>query len=62
MAAVSLSPGRRAWQRFRRNRLVYWSLLLFGALVVASLFAESDKASVESLDAILSEVAAGMEL
>ena len=40
MAAVSLSPGRRAWQRFRRNRLGYWSLLLFGALVVASLFAE----------------------
>lgn len=29
---------------------------------VVSLFAESDKASVESLDAILSEVAAGMEL
>lgn len=37
---ISLSPGRRAWQRFRRNRLGYWSLLVFGALVVASLFAE----------------------
>jgi microcin C transport system permease protein len=37
---ASLSPSRRAWQRFRRNRLGYWSLLLFSALVVLSLFAE----------------------
>ena len=36
----SISPSRRAWQRFRRNRLGYWSLLLFALLVVASLFAE----------------------
>lgn len=36
----SVSPSRRAWQRFRRNRLGYWSLLLFSALVVLSLFAE----------------------
>ena len=36
----SRSPARRAWQRFRRNRLGYWSLLLFSALVVLSLFAE----------------------
>ena len=36
----SLSPGRRAWLRFRRNRLGYWSLLLFCGLVVVSLFAE----------------------
>lgn len=34
------SPARRAWGRFRRNRLGYWSLLVFGALVVLSLFAE----------------------
>lgn len=40
MAATSLSPSRRAWQRFRRNRLGYWSLVLFCALVVLSLFAE----------------------
>ncbi|MFC3686193.1 ABC transporter permease [Hydrogenophaga luteola] len=40
MAAASLSPSRRAWQRFRRNRLGYWSLVLFCALVVLSLFAE----------------------
>lgn len=40
MATTSLSPSRRAWQRFRRNRLGYWSLVLFCALVVLSLFAE----------------------
>jgi microcin C transport system permease protein len=39
-AAASLSPSRRAWQRFRRNRLGYWSLLIFCTLVVLSLFAE----------------------
>jgi microcin C transport system permease protein len=40
MAAASLSPSRRAWQRFKRNRLGYWSLVIFCVLVVASLFAE----------------------
>ena len=40
MAAASLSPSRRAWLRFKRNRLGYWSLVLFCVLVVASLFAE----------------------
>jgi microcin C transport system permease protein len=39
-APVHLSPGRRAWLRFKRNKLGYWSLLVFAALVVASLFAE----------------------
>ena len=38
--AASLSPTRRAWQRFRRNRLGYLSLIAFCALVVLSLFAE----------------------
>jgi microcin C transport system permease protein len=37
---ASTSPSRRAWQRFKRNRLGYWSLVLFCALVVLSLFAE----------------------
>ena len=37
---VSLSPGRRAWRRFRRNPLGFWSLVLFGSMVVLSLFAE----------------------
>jgi microcin C transport system permease protein len=36
----SLSPSRRAWQRFKRNRLGYYSLVVFCVLVVASLFAE----------------------
>ena len=39
-APVSLSPSRRAWLRFKRNRLGYWSLLIFCTLVVVSLFAE----------------------
>jgi microcin C transport system permease protein len=36
----SAGPWRRAWQRFKRNRLGYWSLVIFCVLVVASLFAE----------------------
>jgi microcin C transport system permease protein len=39
-APVHLSPGRRAWQRFRRNKLGFWSLVLFATLVVLSVFAE----------------------
>lgn len=37
---VSPSPSRRAWLRFKRNRQGYWSLWLFCALVLVSLFAE----------------------
>ena len=37
----SVSPGRRAWQRFRRNRLGFVSLVIFCTLVLASLFAEA---------------------
>ncbi len=39
-SAPSVSPSLRAWRRFRRNRLGYWSLLLFSALVALSLLAE----------------------
>ena len=39
-ASVGASPSRRAWMRFKRNRLGYWSLLAFCILVVLSLFAE----------------------
>lgn len=39
-AGVHVSPGRRAWLRFKRNRLGFWSLVVFTALVVLSLFAE----------------------
>ncbi len=38
--AVSLSPGRRAWKRFQRNRLGFYSLILFCTMVVLSLGAE----------------------
>ena len=37
---TSASPARRAWLRFRRNRLGYWSLLVFGSVVILSLLAE----------------------
>ena len=37
---VHASPGRRAWLRFKRNRLGYWSLVVFSIILVASLFAE----------------------
>lgn len=37
---ASVSPARRAWLRFRRNRLGFWSLLLFSLLVLLSLAAE----------------------
>ncbi|MGY8524127.1 ABC transporter permease [Paracidovorax citrulli] len=36
----SPSPRQRAWQRFRRNRLGYWSLLIFVVLFVLSMMAE----------------------
>ena len=39
-AIAATSPGGRAWRRFRRNRLGFWSLVLFVILVVTSLFAE----------------------
>lgn len=37
---LGLSPSRRAWLRFKRNRLGYVSLWLFSALVLLSLCAE----------------------
>ena len=38
--SVSLSPARRAWLRFKRNRLGFWRLVVFCTLVVISLGAE----------------------
>jgi microcin C transport system permease protein len=35
-----LSPGRRAWLRFRRNKLGFYSLILFCSMVLLSLGAE----------------------
>jgi len=40
LTAKSPSPGKRAWQRFKRNRLGLWSLVLFCTLVLLSLLAE----------------------
>ena len=40
MASVSLSPSALAWQRFKRNRLGFVSLVLFVVLFVVSLAAE----------------------
>ncbi|MGC3964846.1 MAG: ABC transporter permease [Rhodocyclaceae bacterium] len=37
---IGQSPGRRAWLRFRSNRLGYWSLMVFTVLFVLSLLAE----------------------
>lgn len=37
---LSDSPARRAWRRFRANRLGYWSLVLFLVLTAVSLMAE----------------------
>ncbi|WP_342617622.1 ABC transporter permease [Rhodoferax sp. GW822-FHT02A01] len=39
-AAISVSPTRRAWLRFKRNRLGFGSLVIFCLLVVLSLGAE----------------------
>lgn len=39
-AAKPLSPNQRAWLRFKRNRLGAWSLLIFMAMLVLSLFSE----------------------
>jgi microcin C transport system permease protein len=39
-SGISISPARRAWLRFKRNRLGFWSLAIFSVLVVLSLFAE----------------------
>ena len=40
MSHVSQSPAKRAWRRFRANKLGYISLLIFGLLFAISLFAE----------------------
>ena len=37
---ASPSPSRRAWQRFKRNKLGYWSLIIFVVIFAVSLAAE----------------------
>lgn len=38
---MHVSPARRAWRRFRKNRLGFYSLVLFVTMLVLSLFAEA---------------------
>ena len=40
ISGLPLSPARRAWRRFARNRLGLWSLVAFAAMVLLSLGAE----------------------
>ena len=40
LPAAPVSPSRRAWQRFKRNPLGFYSLVIFGVLVLLSLCAE----------------------
>ena len=37
MSAVSLSPLQRAWARFQRNRMGYWSLWIFVAMLLGTM-------------------------
>src|SRR5687767_4814224 len=39
-AWVHVSPRRRAWRRFRKNKLGFYSLVVFVTMVILSLFAE----------------------
>lgn len=52
-SAESLSPYQRAWVRFKRNRLGYWSLWIFAAMLLVSTAAElvsNDKPLVARID------------
>ena len=52
-AAVSLSPLQRAWARFKRNRIGYWSLWIFVAMLLLSTGAElfsNDRPVVARID------------
>lgn len=53
MSTVSLSPLQRAWARFRRNRMGYWSLWIFVAMLLVSTGAElfsNDRPVVARID------------
>ena len=40
MRTVSNSPSKRAWLRFKKNKLGFWSLVIFSTLMVLSLLAD----------------------
>jgi len=47
------SPGRRAWARFKRNRLGFWSMWVFAAMLLVATFAElvsNDRPIVARID------------
>ncbi|MDO8459435.1 MAG: ABC transporter permease [Burkholderiaceae bacterium] len=53
MRTVSLSPLQRAWARFQRNRMGYWSLWIFVAMLLVSTGAElfsNDRPVVARID------------
>lgn len=53
MPAASLSPLQRAWARFKRNRIGYWSLWIFTIMLVLSTGAElfsNDRPVVARID------------
>jgi microcin C transport system permease protein len=53
MSAVSLSPLQRAWSRFKRNRMGYWSLWIFVTMLLVSTGAElfsNDKPVIARID------------
>ena len=53
MSAVSLSPLQRAWARFQRNRMGYWSLWIFVVMLLVSTGAElfsNDRPVVARID------------
>lgn len=53
MSTVSLSPLQRAWARFQRNRMGYWSLWIFVAMLLVSTGAElfsNDRPVVARID------------
>ena len=53
LAPKSLSPYQRAWARFKRNRLGYWSLWLFASVLLLATAAElvsNDRPLVARID------------
>lgn len=52
-AVRPMSPNQRAWARFRRNRMGYWSLWIFLVMLVLATFAEllsNDRPFVARID------------
>ena len=64
-AIQHLSPNQRAWGRFRRHRLGYWSLWIFLVVLLLSTAAEllsNDKFRSDAVVAIVCRAAANLFL